>query len=76
MNASTNHIGGGTSSASASTGRDGNEVRVLATSEVDGVSGGSLLHAIGGLAVTMFLIIEFGDDIDEALTELEEWINS
>ena len=74
MDASTNYIVGGTSSAS--TGRDGSEMRALATSEIEGVSGGSLLHAIGGLAVTMFLIIEFGDDIEDALTELEEWIKS
>ena len=57
-------------------GEVGNEVRALAASEIDSVSGGSLLHAIGGLAVMAYVIFAWGKDIDAAFAELEEWIKS
>ena len=76
MDATTNFTAARISHASPLTGREGDEVRALATSEVDGVAGGSLLHAIGGLAGMAFVLAAWGDDIEAALTELEEWIKS
>ena len=76
MDASTNSAASRISPASAWTGREGNEVRALATSEIDSVSGASVLHALGGIAIMTYIIVAWGKEIDAALTELEEWIKS
>ena len=51
-----------------------NEMRALASWEVDDVSGGNTLYIIGGILFVGLMCVNFGDEIIEGSEKLAEWI--
>ena len=49
-------------------------VRALTAAEIDDVAGGGLLFLIGGLAAMGLIYVDYGEEIGDALAELEEWL--